>query len=514
MEAALTNAGVGPLSLTQRRVAAGARVICLIALSVPLLMAGTRLQVTAYLALILLWGLTTPIEGIVGAPMRAALSYDSFAVGIIAGTTVGHVNTALAMLVVPPLVRGLYQRLPGAGLAIGLEFTGCGLTLILLREHPHQADLLALASWGIVALGSGLLGSLLSRPLSAEADPMAPYRAVSALLDEVTTISTNYGAGLDVATAGATVVNTVTSALDALEVAVYAPAGGAMRLIAGAPGGQTDWLDLARSATDHTVSRGSLVAFPLVTARPAAGVVVARVVNDQPARLVTSRVLDDLAPLAMQLEAAVAFSNLATVATSAERERLSREMHDGLAQDIAGLGYLVDAVAAGTTDPKQQARVAMLRTRVTEIVAEVRSTLTALRTSIIDDDSLGNALGSVARRLADTTDAAINVRLDEGSERLLPAVENELFRIGQEALGNAVRHSQATVIEVECVVHAPNALVSITDNGRGLGGGRAGSYGLTIMHERAKLIGAELNVEEQPGGGVRVCVQVGRASVP
>lgn len=514
MEASLNLTGVGPLSLTQRRVAAGARIICLIALAVPLLVSTSRLQIGAYVALILLWGLTTPIEALAGPAMRAALSYDSFAVGIIAALCVGHADNALIMLIVPPLVRGLYHRIPGAALAIALELTGCGLTLVLIRQHLERTDVVHLVGWTVASLGAGLVGSMLSRPLSVQVDPMAPYRAVSALLDEVTTISTNYGAGLDVGAAGATVVASVTSALDALEVAVYAPAGGAMRLVAGAPGGQTNWLDLARSATDNPVSHGPVVAFPLVKARPAAGVVVARVVADAPTKEITPRLLQDLAPYAMQLEAAVAFSNLAAVATSAERERLSREMHDGLAQDIAGLGYMVDAVAAGTTDPKQQARIALLRTRVTEIVSEVRSTLTSLRTSIIEDDSLGTALGAVARRLADTTEAAINVHLDEGSERLLPAVENELFRIGQEALGNAVKHAHATVIEVDCVVHAPDALVSVTDNGRGLGSGRDGSYGMTIMHERAKLIGAVLSVEQLPDGGVRVSVQVGRSFDP
>lgn len=515
MEATLTHPGAGaPPSLTQRRVAAGARLIVLVALAVPLLISATRLEASAYVALLLLWGLTTPVEAMVGPALGAVISYESFAVGIVAATCVGHVNAGLAMLVVPPLVGGLYRRLNGVALALAIELSGCGLTLVLLRQHLGQPEALQLATWAVASLCTGLVGSLLSRPLAEQADPMAPYRAVSALLDEVTTISANYGAGLDVRTAGDALVVAVTSALNAVETAVFAPTGGAMRLIAGAPGGQTDWLELASSAVDKPVARGPLVGFPLINGRPAAGVVVARVVSESPAKLITTKFVDDLAPYAMQLEAAVAFSNLATVATSAERERLSREMHDGLAQDIAGLGYLVDAVAAGTTDPKQQARVALLRTRVTEIVAEVRSTLTSLRTSIIEGDSLGTALGAVARRLADTTTAAINVHLDEGSERLLPAVENELFRIGQESLSNAVKHAQATTIEVDVVVHAPHAMVSVTDNGRGLGGGRDNSYGLTIMRERAKLIGAELTVEPQATGGVRVCVQVGRASLP
>ena len=62
----------------------------------------------------------------------------------------------------------------------------------------------------------------------------------------------------------------------------------------------------------------------------------------------------------------------------------------------------------------------------------------------------------------------IHVTLDEHTARLRPEVEAELFRIAQEAMNNAVKHSQATTIEVHCQVHAPEAVISVTDDGRGL----------------------------------------------
>ena len=99
-------------------------------------------------------------------------------------------------------------------------------------------------------------------------------------------------------------------------------------------------------------------------------------------------------------------------------------------------------------------------------------------------------------------------------------VEAELFRITQEALNNAVKHAQCTLIRVHCLVDAPAASISVTDNGRGLGDiglpldARADSYGLGIMRERAALIGAHLDIEEPPGGGLRVAVAVSSGHPP
>jgi signal transduction histidine kinase len=143
------------------------------------------------------------------------------------------------------------------------------------------------------------------------------------------------------------------------------------------------------------------------------------------------------------------------------------------------------------------------------VVAEVRQSVLSLRTSIGESESLGAAIGSIARGLSETSGIAIQVTVDEHTGRLRPEVEAELFRITQEAMNNAIKHAQATAIEVHCQVYAPAARITIRDNGRGMQQARADSHGLKIMRERARLISAELSIADNPGGGLAVSVAVG-----
>ena len=112
----------------------------------------------------------------------------------------------------------------------------------------------------------------------------------------------------------------------------------------------------------------------------------------------------------------------------------------------------------------------MLRERLTMVVGEVRRSVQTLRTEIGENDSLGTAIGSLARHLSASSGIPIHVTLDEQTTRLRPEIESELLRIAQEAMTNAVRHSGATSISVQCSVAPPCAEIVVADNGRGLGG--------------------------------------------
>ncbi len=254
-------------------------------------------------------------------------------------------------------------------------------------------------------------------------------------------------------------------------------------------------------------------AFPLNTEAGTtaivAGVLSSRV---DPARIgVEDRIrklMRRLGPSAVHLDTALLFSAFRDAATAEERRRLSREMHDGVAQDIASLGYLVDTLRVGVTSPEQAERIDMLRDRISAVVAEIRRSVVTLRTSVGQSESLGTAIGSIARNLSEVSGVPIHVTLDEHTQRLRSEVEAELFRIAQEAMNNAVRHAQASVIDVHCVVHAPEALITVSDNGRGLQTARSTSHGLHIMKERALLIGASLEIGETPSGGLAVTVRL------
>jgi signal transduction histidine kinase len=254
-------------------------------------------------------------------------------------------------------------------------------------------------------------------------------------------------------------------------------------------------------------------AFPLNTEAGTtaivAGVLSARV---DPARIgVEDRIrklMRRLGPSAVHLDTALLFSAFRDAATAEERRRLSREMHDGVAQDIASLGYLVDTLRVGVTSPEQAERIDMLRDRISAVVAEIRRSVVTLRTSVGQAESLGTAIGSIARNLSEVSGVPIHVTLDEHTQRLRPEVEAELFRIAQEAMNNAVRHAQASTIDVHCVVHAPEALITVSDNGRGLQTARSTSHGLHIMKERALLINATLEIGETAAGGLSVTVRL------
>ena len=163
-----------------------------------------------------------------------------------------------------------------------------------------------------------------------------------------------------------------------------------------------------------------------------------------------------LSPATVRLDTAVLFLAFRDSATVEERRRLAREMHDGVAQEIASLGYYVDTLVDSEPEGSTRARqLRLLRERLTMVVGEVRRSVQTLRTSIGENESLGTAIGSLARHLSASSGIPIHVTLDEQTIRLRPEVESELLRIAQEAMTNAVRHSGARAINVPVPGRSP-----------------------------------------------------------
>jgi signal transduction histidine kinase len=118
----------------------------------------------------------------------------------------------------------------------------------------------------------------------------------------------------------------------------------------------------------------------------------------------------------------------------------------------------------------------------------------------------------VAPHLSATSTAPIRVSLDERTTRLRPEVEAQLLRITQEAMNNAVRHSEATLIEVQVRVTPGGAQIVVKDDGVGLKAARPDSHGLSIMRERAALIDADLELIPVPPHGTAVIVRLNTSS--
>lgn len=200
-------------------------------------------------------------------------------------------------------------------------------------------------------------------------------------------------------------------------------------------------------------------------------------------------------------------------AVLAERNRIAREIHDTLAQSFVGIGVQLETVAKMQSVSAEVARQHLDRARilVRSSLAEARRSVWALRSGALEGGDLGGALAEVAEQLSGETEVAVRV---SGRRRRLPVeVENNLLRIGQEALANAVRHAHAEQVRVELSFGEGLVRLSVRDNGRGFdvekaGQGAAGHFGLAGIRERVHNLGGELSLLSRAGEGAEVVVEV------
>ena len=214
----------------------------------------------------------------------------------------------------------------------------------------------------------------------------------------------------------------------------------------------------------------------------------------------------------LRLDTALTFDEVRTIAAIEERQRLAREIHDGVAQEVASLGYLVDDLTATTSDETQQDKLRELRIELTKVVSDLRLSIFDLRSSVDATAGLGATLSDYVRRVGSRSDMTVHLTLDEAPDRLRGDVESEVLRIAQEAITNARKHSGAANLWVNCIVHPPFVRLEVRDDGEGLGEGRDDSYGIRIMRERAERIAAHLQIDSgvSPSErGTRVTVTLG-----
>ncbi|GAB2752713.1 hypothetical protein GCM10027020_00770 [Nocardioides salsibiostraticola] len=446
---------------------------------------------------------------VLSTPVEAAL------IGAACGFALDSSLTVLAALVVPPFVAGLQGGVRGVARALSAQTIAIVATAFFFFEGLSAEASLSVFSWTVTGLGLGFIASFLRATMEEESRELAPYLYAQSLLRQLIDLSDGLSSGLEPISLGGSIMSAVRDELPTSAVAVYVPRGETLTALvsqSSEPGMSFEACEeLAIEAwarTEPIVFEGSF-AFPIGDSAVVAGQLSPRVEVTWAAITADIHRLEErLHAPAVHLDTALLFADFRDTATADERRRLAREMHDGVAQDIASLGYIVDALAARPATPKQGEQFAMLRERITHVVSEVRASVLTLRTSVGESESLGAAIGTVARHLSEVSGVPIQVRLDEHATRLRPEVEAELFRIAQEAMNNAIKHAEPTSIEVLCQVHAPDALVTVSDNGRGLQKARSDSHGLKIMRERAKLINGRLRILDNPEGGliVSVCV--------
>ncbi len=258
---------------------------------------------------------------------------------------------------------------------------------------------------------------------------------------------------------------------------------------------------------DELTSRSGLYA-PLRARGALVGLVA--VEHHQPGRYGRRelRLLDGFVePAALAVDNARWFGRLRTIGADEERNRIARDMHDSVGQSLAYLGFKLDRMLALADDEPLRKELDSARTEVRAVLREVRDTLTDLRTDVSDGRSLVETLESFLERVQARADVEVTFGHEETGDRLPLVQERELWRIAQEAITNVERHGRAAHLRVHWRSDGRNAVLAVADDGQGFDpdrAGRADSYGITGMRERADAVGARLSIESEPFVGTLV----------
>ncbi len=202
-----------------------------------------------------------------------------------------------------------------------------------------------------------------------------------------------------------------------------------------------------------------------------------------------------------------------------DRTRIARELHDTLEQELTGIAVQLDAVSDRLPEspPAAATALATARALLRHTRTEARRSVWDLRAALLEEGDLGSALRETARQLG--VSPSIRVEIEGTPRRLAAAVENNLLRIGTEAMTNAVKHAQAGCIAVRLEFGPGEVALEVGDDGRGFDASRsttlaAGHFGLLGIRERAERIGGKLTVQSAPGAGTRVFVRVRTGEAP
>jgi signal transduction histidine kinase len=489
---------------------------------------GPRIAIAPALLLLLVAALgTLPVPRTVPAWLQPLT--ETLAAALVVGALRGSADLFLPYVLVPLATAGL-----AAGLGAALVAAALASLVLLLTTLLTEPSALAVLGWGsehaergvppwtwvLIFIAVSVVAAWTKRvSLGESASPDPAYADAHRLLSELHVVARQLSLGLDPQTLAAALVDELREIVDGAEPTVLVKSGSSrfVPLVGDVPTPFAESVMHDAWVGSGTIRRSrqgvTVAALPvLMGARVVAVVVLSGpgpIPDDQLERC--RRVIAQAGP---RLASALLFDDVRHLATADERMRLAREIHDGIAQDMASVGYALDDIA-GDADPTTAARLVSLREHLGGLVSDLRLSIFDLRAGVDESVGLARTLGDYVQRVGPQAGLVVHVSIDESLHRLPVAAEVELLRIVQEAVTNVRKHAKAKNLWLTVEVDPPRARITVTDDGRGLQPKRLDSMGIQGMHERARRIGAQLSVRNRgDGSGTVVDVVIDPPQAP
>jgi signal transduction histidine kinase len=408
-----------------------------------------------------------------------------------------------AYLAVPPIAAGVRH---GLVTTLNVSLASClaiGATVAADPDGDTVGRIAESMPWVLIGLGVGLLASWQSRSTRTMAARQAPYVAAHQLMERIHHLASSGNLGLDSASLATDLDAAMRRATGCARTTIFVvepdetirplnPADDVERLAA----------EVGLRASERTPGAAVI---PLRGARQTLGYCVLVGVPRWTPEL-DERALEVADEFAVRLDTAVLFDDIRLLATSEERNRIARDMHDGVAQEIVGLGYIVDEIESISDHDQTRALASELRTEITRLVSEIRFSIFDLRHEVTDG-RLAASLADYTREVSHASGLRVHLSLAESGPPLPPRVATEVLRVAQEAIGNVRKHARACNLWVTLDSDGSVLYLEVADDGVGSAEPREHHWGLQGMRERADGVGAALEVAPRPGGGTVVTLR-------
>ncbi len=193
-----------------------------------------------------------------------------------------------------------------------------------------------------------------------------------------------------------------------------------------------------------------------------------------------------------------------------EQQRIGRDLHDGLGQKLTGLAFMAKSLERRLKSHDRDAAEQAMT--IAQLVNDAKSDARNLSKGLVTVDLKGNGIILAIEELAARVEQFAEVECRVESHLTIPILDEtaamHIYRICQEALNNAIKHSEATLVLIELKQEEDQLIVSVEDNGKGLTEAESKGMGLRIMAFRAQMINASLSIRERQGGGTRVSCSI------
>jgi len=393
-----------------------------------------------------------------------------------------------------------YLLAPGLTLALtrGLRGLAIGgvIAAIILAAEPFAPGLVrntdysvAAAEWLLLMLLLGIVGHFSQRLTMAEVEPNRDlFVQVYDVLEQLHGLTQRLPGGLDVQATAEALLERCAAGLPQTMGAVLVHTGGTSLVPVAVAGARrvpwrtplthegplrTAWttgepvVDVREPDTHGRRTGSALLAVPICTSDTPFGLVVLESRDTEafptPQR---TRIMQEVQRSASQLEAALLFEEVRLTSSLEERDRLAKEMHDGIAQELAFVGYRLDALRsqAAKVSPELADEVNGVRGDLTALISNLRLSITELRNSVRSDQGLGSVLTTYLQALCAGTPIRLTLAINETGFRLPADLEVALLQAAR-AFGQELRRSGATELSADLVVDPPSAELHLACDG-------------------------------------------------